>query len=62
MSDKPIVTVSVPNDRAKFERECAELVARGYVISSTTCTAHGYESAIDEIWLAVFVLPSAKVV
>ena len=61
MSSNPIVTVSVPNDQVKFERECAELVARGYVLSSSACIAHGHESAIDEIWLAVFVFPSAAV-
>ncbi len=60
MSNKPIITVSVPNDQARFESECAYWVANGYVLISSNCASHSSGGAIDEMWLAVFALPSAK--
>jgi hypothetical protein len=58
MPDKPIVTVSIPNDQARFEQECAYWVNNGYVLVSSSCSTHSGSGSIDEMWLAVFALPS----
>lgn len=53
-AERPIATVSVANDRAKYEAECAALLAQGYKLVSASCSAHGREGTTDEFFMAVF--------
>ena len=57
MIKKPVIAISVPNDKEKFEKECFEANEQGYAISSTHCYSYGENGQIDEIWMAIFVLP-----
>jgi len=54
----PVITLSFANAQGKFEDDCADLVSKGYVLSSSSCNSHSNGYAIDDIWMAIFVLPS----
>lgn len=58
---KPVVTLSIPNDQRQFELQCANLIGRGYLLSSSSCTACTNNGTIDYIWAAILVRPEASV-
>ena len=55
----PVETVD-DGDAGDFERRCAELVKRGYVLSSSCCGHADASYDFCHIWLAIFVLPEVK--
>lgn len=57
---KSVIVIKEENDDVKFEQRCQEMSEKGYILSSSSCTAVKWKDNTYVVYIAIFVLPACQ--